>query len=89
MIFKNILKLVPDETEYIVKLIKYCKNIKIPVTLIEIKNAVEILRIIKLFEVTFSFCIKFSKTLKLKQVHTTHIAMNGTSFGLNSDCPNK
>ena len=40
MVFKNILKLVPDEMEYIVKLIKYCNNIKIPVTLIEIKNAV-------------------------------------------------
>ena len=66
MVFKNILKLVPDEMEYIVKLIKYCNNIKTPVTLIEIKNAVEILRIIKLFEVTFSFCIKFSKTLKLR-----------------------
>ena len=59
----------PDEIEYIVKLITYWNNIKIPVTLIESKNAIEIPRTNKFFKLILSLSIKFSKTLKIPQNH--------------------
>ena len=64
-------------------------KIKIPAIRIDSKKAVERARL-KTVNILILFFFKIlSKTLKLIYVQRIQTDINGTSFGLNKDCPNK
>ena len=73
----------------IMKVIKYCNNIRTPVTLMDNKNAVERANNIIFLYLRSLFFKSFSNILKLIKVQIIQPDIKGISFGLNNDCPNK
>ena len=87
--FVKLIKDILSKFIKIMKVIKYCNNIRTPVTLMDNKNAVERANNIIFVYLRSLFFKSFSNILKLIKVQIIQPDIKGISFGLNNDCPNK